>query len=51
MPVANAYHTAAIVPGATVRIVENTGHVSLIPKVVEVLSELLKKVPYANRAA
>jgi pimeloyl-ACP methyl ester carboxylesterase len=50
MPVANAYHTAAIVPGATVRIVENIGHISLIPKFVEVVSELLKKVSYANRA-
>jgi pimeloyl-ACP methyl ester carboxylesterase len=43
MPVANAHHTAAIVPGATLRIVENIGHVSLIAKVVEVTSELLKR--------
>jgi pimeloyl-ACP methyl ester carboxylesterase len=42
MPVANAHHTAAIVPGATLRIVENVGHVSLIPKAVEVTSELLR---------
>jgi pimeloyl-ACP methyl ester carboxylesterase len=50
MPVANAYHTAAIVPGATIRIVENAGHLSVIPSVVDVMSELLKKVPHANRA-
>jgi pimeloyl-ACP methyl ester carboxylesterase len=50
MPVANAHHTAAIVPRATLRIVENVGHVSLMAKVVDVTSELLKGVAYANRA-
>jgi pimeloyl-ACP methyl ester carboxylesterase len=40
-PVANAYHTAAIVPGATLHVVEGLGHVSLSKKFVEVTSELL----------
>lgn len=43
MPVANARHTAAIVPGATLRIVEDLGHLSLATKVVEATSELLAK--------
>jgi pimeloyl-ACP methyl ester carboxylesterase len=50
MPVANAHHTAAIVPGAALRIVENVGHVSLMARVVDVTSELLKGVAYANHA-
>jgi pimeloyl-ACP methyl ester carboxylesterase len=41
MPVANARHTAAIVPGATLRIVDDLGHLSILPKVVDVTSELL----------
>ena len=41
MPVANARHTAAIVPGAILRIVEDLGHLSLLPEVVEVTSESL----------
>ena len=42
VPVANAHHTAAIVPGATLRIVEGLGHISVTTKAVEVTSELLK---------
>ena len=41
MPVANAHHTAAIVPGATLRIVDTLGHISVVTKAVEVTSELL----------
>lgn len=40
-PVANARHTAAIVPGATLRIVEDVGHLSLLPRIVGATSELL----------
>jgi len=41
MPVANAHHTAAIVPGATLHIVEDVGHLSLLPRIVGATSELL----------
>jgi pimeloyl-ACP methyl ester carboxylesterase len=41
MPVANAHHTAAIVPGATLRIFEDVGHLSLLPRIVEATSELI----------
>ena len=40
VPVATARHTAAIVPGATLRIFENIGHMSILSKVVEVIREL-----------
>jgi pimeloyl-ACP methyl ester carboxylesterase len=43
MPVANAYHTAAIVPGATLRIFDGLGHISIMTRVVEVTSELLAR--------
>src|SRR5262245_2027291 len=43
IPLANAHHTAAIVPGATLHIVENLGHLSIMTKVVEVTSELLTR--------
>lgn len=43
MPVANAHHTAAIVPGATLHIVEGVGHLSLLPKLVEVTADLLSR--------
>lgn len=42
IPMATARHTAAIVPGATLRVVENLGHVSATTKVVEAMSELLE---------
>ena len=48
MPVANAYHTAAIVPGATLRIVDGFGHISVITKAVEVTSELLARCTVAR---
>ena len=41
VPVANAYHTAAIVPGAKLRIVEGLGHMSIVTKVVDVTRELM----------
>jgi pimeloyl-ACP methyl ester carboxylesterase len=43
IPVANAHHTAAIVPGATLRVFEDLGHVSILTKAVEVTRELLMK--------
>jgi pimeloyl-ACP methyl ester carboxylesterase len=48
MPVANAYHTASIVPGATLRIVENRGHLSVIPEAVDAASELLARCTAAR---
>lgn len=42
IPVANAHHTAAIVPGASLRIFEHLGHVSILTKAVEVTAELLR---------
>jgi pimeloyl-ACP methyl ester carboxylesterase len=42
-PVGNAHHTAAIVPGATLRIVENIGHLSILTEVVETTRELLAR--------
>jgi pimeloyl-ACP methyl ester carboxylesterase len=41
VPVANAQHTAAIVPGATLRVFDNLGHLSILTKIVEVTTELL----------
>lgn len=41
---ANAHHTAAIVPGATLRIFEGFGHISLLTKTVEVTSEFVSSV-------
>ena len=43
IPVANAYHTAAIVPGATLRIVEGLGHLSIGTRVIEVTTELIAR--------
>ena len=40
-PVANAHHTAALVPGARLRIFDDLGHISLLSRSVEVTSELL----------
>jgi pimeloyl-ACP methyl ester carboxylesterase len=44
MPVANAHHTAAIVPGAALRIFGGLGHISVMPKAVEVTSDLLMSI-------
>jgi pimeloyl-ACP methyl ester carboxylesterase len=43
MPVENARYTAAVVPGAKLRIIDNLGHLSILDEVVEVTSELLEK--------
>ena len=48
IPVANAHHTAALVPGATLRVFEGLGHLSIFSKAVEVTSELLTKVASAR---
>jgi len=41
IPVANAHHTAALVPGATLRVFERLGHISILTKAVAVTSELV----------
>jgi pimeloyl-ACP methyl ester carboxylesterase len=48
VPVANARHTAAIVPGATLRIVDDLGHFSILTKVVDVTSDLLTRCAAAQ---
>jgi len=51
MPVANAHHTAATVPGATLRIFEDLGHFSIVTKAVEVTSEMLLRHAVASSPA
>jgi pimeloyl-ACP methyl ester carboxylesterase len=41
IPFANAQHTAAIVPGATVRIFDDHGHLSIVREVVGVIPQVL----------
>lgn len=48
IPVANAHHTAALVPGATLRVFEGLGHFSILTKAVEVTTELLTKCAVAR---
>ena len=48
IPVANAYHTAAIVPGATLRVFEGLGHLSIFAKAIAVASELVAKTTSAR---
>ncbi len=48
IPVANAHHTAAIVPGATLRIFEGLGHMSISTKAIAVTSELVAKAAFAR---
>jgi pimeloyl-ACP methyl ester carboxylesterase len=48
IPVANAHYTAAIVPGATLRVFDGLGHLSILDKVIEVTSELLTKHAFAR---
>jgi pimeloyl-ACP methyl ester carboxylesterase len=48
IPVANAHHTAALVPGATLRVFDGLGHLSIFTKAVEVTSELLTKCAIAR---
>jgi pimeloyl-ACP methyl ester carboxylesterase len=43
VPVANAHHTAAIVPGARLRTVDGLGHMSILTQVVDVTSELMAR--------
>lgn len=43
-PPANAYHTAAIVPGATLRIFDPLGHFSIVREVVPAIREVLSRV-------
>jgi pimeloyl-ACP methyl ester carboxylesterase len=44
VPVAHAQHTAAIVPGATLRVFEPLGHFSICSEVVRTVSELVARV-------
>lgn len=48
LPVANAHHTAAIVPGATLRILEGVGHISIMTRAVEATRELLMRDVFAR---
>jgi proline iminopeptidase len=48
IPVANAHHTAAIVPGATLRVIEGLGHLSIVAKTIAVASELVAKTAAAR---
>ena len=41
IPVANAHHTAAIVPGATLRIFDDHGHLSIVREVVGIVGQML----------
>lgn len=41
IPVANAHHTAAIVPGATLRVFDEHGHLSIVPEVVGAVDQML----------
>jgi pimeloyl-ACP methyl ester carboxylesterase len=43
LPVPNARHTAGIVPGATLRILDGFGHISLVAKAIEATTELLTR--------
>jgi pimeloyl-ACP methyl ester carboxylesterase len=43
IPVANAHHTTAMVPGATLRVFPGLGHMSILSKAVEVTRELVAK--------
>jgi pimeloyl-ACP methyl ester carboxylesterase len=44
LPTANARHTAAIVPGATLRIFDDLGHISVGTKAVEMASHMLSGI-------
>ena len=41
VPVANAHHTAALVPGATLRIVDRLGHLSIVLEMVSAIRQVL----------
>jgi pimeloyl-ACP methyl ester carboxylesterase len=43
VPVANAYHTASIVPGATLHIVDELGHLSIVTETVALVTDLLAR--------
>jgi pimeloyl-ACP methyl ester carboxylesterase len=43
MPVANAYNTAALVPGAKLRVFDGLGHFSIFTRVIEVTTDLLRE--------
>ena len=48
IPVANAHHTAALVPGATLRVFEGLGHISILTKAVAVTPELVARAVFAR---
>ena len=41
VPVANAHHSAALVPGATLRIVDRLGHLSIVLEMVSAIRQVL----------
>lgn len=41
IPLANAHHTAALVPGAKLRVFDDLGHLSIVPEVVGVVRQML----------
>lgn len=43
VPVANAHYTASLVPGATLRVFEGLGHISVLNQALDVTSELLAR--------
>ena len=48
IPVANAHHTAAMVPGATLRVFDGLGHLGIVTKTIEVTSELVANAGLAR---
>jgi pimeloyl-ACP methyl ester carboxylesterase len=44
VPVAHAHHTAALVPGATLRIVDRLGHLSIVFEMVSAIRQVLARV-------
>jgi pimeloyl-ACP methyl ester carboxylesterase len=45
VPVVNAHHTAEIVPGATLQVIDGLGHFSIIPRVVDAVTTALRQAP------
>jgi pimeloyl-ACP methyl ester carboxylesterase len=44
-PPINAKHTAAIVPGATLQVIDGLGHFSIFTRVVDAVTAALSRVP------
>jgi pimeloyl-ACP methyl ester carboxylesterase len=48
IPVANAHYTASLVPGATLRVFDGLGHLSILSRTIAVTSELLTRAAVAS---